>query len=88
MHNPINDLTYDWITILQSKANGLNAYDKYLQDARQANADECISLLEELRRQDAEAVEKVRDHVAYMLQQNSDMSRSSQTMEDPVRVAQ
>src|SRR5436305_1296933 len=31
--NPISDLMYDWLTVLQSKAEGLNAYEKYIQDA-------------------------------------------------------
>ena len=34
--NPIDDLTYDWLTVLQSKAEGLNAYEKYIQDAQKA----------------------------------------------------
>ncbi len=38
--NPIDDLTYDWLTVLQSKAEGLNAYEKYIQDAQKQNATE------------------------------------------------
>ena len=31
MKKPLDDLTYDWITILQSKGEALNAYDKYIK---------------------------------------------------------
>ena len=31
--SPLDDLTYDVITVLQSKAKALEAYDKYLSDA-------------------------------------------------------
>ena len=30
--NPISDLMYDWLTVLQSKAEGVNAYEKYIRD--------------------------------------------------------
>src|SRR5438067_1433263 len=36
--NPIPDLMYDWLTVLQSKAEGLNAYEKYIQDAEREGA--------------------------------------------------
>ena len=36
--NPVSDLQYDWLTVLQSKAEGLNAYEKYVRDAEKDNA--------------------------------------------------
>ena len=35
--HPLSDLAYDWITLIQNKAQALNAYDQYIQDAEQAN---------------------------------------------------
>ena len=36
--NPISDLMYDWLTVLQSKAEGLSAYEQYIHDAEKENA--------------------------------------------------
>jgi len=65
--NPISDLMYDWLTVLQSKAEGLNAYEKYIRDAEKENATECVEFLRELHEQDAHQVEKIRDHLRQMM---------------------
>jgi hypothetical protein len=41
--HPLSDLAYDWITLIQNKAQALNAYDQYIQDAEQANSPECAA---------------------------------------------
>ncbi|MBV8607083.1 MAG: hypothetical protein JO034_06440 [Singulisphaera sp.] len=65
--NPISDLLYDWLTVLQSKAEGLNAYEKYIQDAERENASECAEMFHKLHDEDARLVEEVRDHVTKMI---------------------
>ena len=65
--NPVSDLLYDWLTVLQSKAEGLNAYQKYVRDAEQANSTECVNLFRKLQERDAEMVREVKDHVARMM---------------------
>jgi aminoglycoside phosphotransferase len=65
--NPISDLMYDWLTVLQSKAEGLNAYEKYIQDAEKENAKECVSLLRKLHEQDARQVQEIKDHLQHMM---------------------
>jgi len=65
--NPINDLMYDWLTVLQSKAEGLNAYQKYIQDAEKSNSQECIQMFRKLHEQDAKQVEEVRNHFTQMI---------------------
>jgi hypothetical protein len=67
--NPISDLMYDWFTVLQSKAEGLNAYEKYIQDAEEAGADECVNMLRKLYDQDAKMLQQVKDHVYQMIRQ-------------------
>ena len=64
--NPISDLMYDWLTVLQSKAEGLHAYEKYIQDAEKENATECVEMFRRLHEQDARQVEEVRDHLLQM----------------------
>jgi len=65
--NPISDLLYDWLTVLQSKAEGLNAYEKYIQDAERENASECVEMFRKLHDEDARLVEEIRDHLTKMM---------------------
>jgi hypothetical protein len=67
--NPISDLEYDWLTVLQSKAEGLNAYEQYIEDAERENARECVELLRKLHEQDARQVMEIRDHMKRMMSQ-------------------
>ena len=62
---PLDDLTYDMITLLYEKSKGLQAYDKYLQDAQ--SSPPCMQLLQQLRQQDEDAEDdrrRPRQHVA------------------------
>ncbi len=65
--NPIDDLMYDWLTVLQSKAEGLNAYEKFIQDAEKGNSQECVQMFRKLHEQDAKQVEEIRNHFAQMI---------------------
>ncbi len=62
---PLDDLTYDMITLLYEKSKGLQAYDKYLQDAQ--SSPPCVQLLQQLRQQDEDAVRQLQDHVKQLL---------------------
>ena len=61
--NPIPDLTYDWLTVLQSKAEALNAYEKYIQDAQKVGATQCVDMFRKLHEQDCRQVEEIRNHL-------------------------
>jgi hypothetical protein len=65
--NPISDLMYDWLTVLQSKAEGLNAYEKYIRDAEKENSQECVEMFRRLHEQDARQVQEIRDHLIQMM---------------------
>ena len=58
---PIDNLTYDIITLIYEKSKGLEAYDKYLKDAQ--GQQECAQLFQRLRQQDEEAVRELRQHL-------------------------
>jgi hypothetical protein len=64
---PLNDLMYDWITILHEKSKGLEAYEKYLKDAEAANAPECVTMLKKIHEADTRQLEEIRDHVFRMV---------------------
>ncbi len=65
--NPIDNLTFDWLTVLQNKAEGGAAYDQYIKDAEAENATECLKLLKKLREEDVRSLEEVRRHVFGMI---------------------
>jgi len=69
--NPVSNLEYDWLTVLHSKAEGLNAYEKYIRDAEQANATECVAMFRKLHEKDAEMVKEIRDHMKKMMSTSS-----------------
>lgn len=63
--SPIDDLTYDVLTVLHHKAKGLEAYDKYIRDAE--DDDELQDIFQALRRQDEENVRILTEALAHRL---------------------
>ena len=63
--HPISDLAYDWITLVQNKAQALMAYDQYIKDAEAANSPECVAFFRKVHDADkaqlAELVQKYLD---------------------------
>lgn len=62
---PLDNLTFDMITLLYEKSKGLEAYDKYMRDAQASP--ECAQLLQQLRQQDEQAVQQLQQHVRELL---------------------
>ena len=56
---PIDNLTYDLITVIHEKSQGLEAFDRYLKDA--GEDEDCRQFFEEIRQQDEEAVKELTD---------------------------
>jgi len=54
---PIDNVTYDLITLIHEKSKGLEAFDKYLQDA-QGNS-ELGQFLQQIRQQDTQTVQQL-----------------------------
>lgn len=69
---PLDNLTYDLVTILYEKSKGLEAYDKYMRDAQ--GDQECSQLLQQLRQQDEQAVQQLQQHLARLLGNQGGMS--------------
>ncbi|HEY7022120.1 MAG TPA: hypothetical protein VH349_13460 [Ktedonobacterales bacterium] len=55
----VSDLTYDLLTVLQSKLEACAAYDMYMQDVQQAGDKEAQSLLALLKRDDEKHIEEL-----------------------------
>lgn len=54
---PVDNLTYDLISMIHEKSQGIEAFDKYLKDA--ADDEECRDLIQEIREQDEEAIQQL-----------------------------
>ena len=66
--SPIDDLTFDVITVLREKAKALAAYDKYLGDADADDDDELHELFVSMRKQDEEHVQVLKEVLARRLE--------------------
>ncbi|MGB3310179.1 MAG: hypothetical protein WBG32_15510 [Nodosilinea sp.] len=66
----ISNLEYDWLTVMQSKAESLQAYDKYMQDARDANSQECVDLLTQLKQTEMDQIQEIRKHLMKTMSQS------------------
>jgi ferritin-like metal-binding protein YciE len=70
---PLDNLTYDLITILYEKSKGLEAYDKYQRDA-QGNQ-QVSQLLQQMRQQDEQHIRQLQQFLAQQLGGQGGMSQ-------------
>ena len=78
--SPIDDLTFDVITILRNKGKALAAYDQYLRDADAEDDDELHELFTQMRKQDEEDVQVLKEVLARRLE--DDLGYADTTDED------
>lgn len=64
---PLSNLAYDVMTIIQSKAKGLHAYQQYLDDAQAAQRDECVELIRKIADDDRRHVAESTQHLLKLL---------------------
>lgn len=76
--SPLDDLTYDVLTVLQNKAKALEAYDKYIRDADED--DEAREAFEEMKRSDQEHIRILKEVLARRL--DDDLGFSDEEYED------
>ncbi len=63
----VSNLEYDWLTVMQNKAEAMQAYDKYMQDAREANAQDCVELFAKLKQTEADQIKEIREHLKHSM---------------------
>lgn len=78
--SPIDDLTYDVITVLQNKAKALEAYDKYIDDA--GDDPQLRELFEQMRDQDEEHVRILKEALVRRLDADLDLDLDEEDDED------
>ncbi|MGV3572473.1 MAG: hypothetical protein ACO1PB_17870 [Ramlibacter sp.] len=66
--HPLSDLAYDWITLMQNKAQALIAYDQYIQDAEAAGSAECAAFFRKVHDADKAQLEEAKHHLVAVLQ--------------------
>ncbi|MDP3605824.1 MAG: hypothetical protein Q8R59_08780 [Polaromonas sp.] len=67
-HHPISNLEYDWITLIQNKAQALMAYDQYIQDAEKAGSAECAAFFRKVHDADKAQPAEAKGHLVAVLQ--------------------
>jgi rubrerythrin len=63
----LSDLAYDWVTVVQNKAQALKAYDAYIEDARKAGSQECVELFQRIHADDMRHLEEAKQHLQMVL---------------------
>ena len=66
--HPLSDLAYDWITLIQNKAQALMAYDQYIKDAEQARSPECAAFFRKVHDADKAQLAEAKQHLLAVLQ--------------------
>jgi len=66
--HPLSNLEYDWITLMQNKAQALMAYDQYIRDAEQANSPACVAFFRRVHDADKAQLAEARQHLSAVLQ--------------------
>jgi hypothetical protein len=66
--HPLNNLEYDWITLIQNKAQALMAYDQYIKDAELANSPECAAFFRKVHDTDKAQLAEAKRHLEAVLQ--------------------
>lgn len=64
---PLSDLAYDWVTIIQHKSEALRAYEQYMNDAQLAKSPECVELMRKIYESDARHVQEATQHLMQVL---------------------
>lgn len=66
--HPLSDLEYDWVTLIQNKAQALMAYDQYIKDAEAANSPECAAFFRKVHDADKAQLAEAKKHLLAVLQ--------------------
>lgn len=72
---PLDNLTFNLITIMHKKSKAIEAYDKYLEDAQ--DDEEISELLEEMRSQDEDCVMQLQQHLVRLIGEQNEAGSST-----------
>lgn len=66
--HPLSNLAYDWITLMQNKAQALIAYDQYIKDAEAAGSPECAAFFRKVHDADKAQLAEAQHHLIAVLE--------------------
>jgi hypothetical protein len=66
--HPLSDLEYDWVTLIQNKAQALMAFDQYIKDAERAGSPECAAFFRRAHDSDKAQLAEAKEHLVKVLQ--------------------
>lgn len=66
--HPLSNLEYDWITLIQNKAQALMAYDQYILDAEAAQSPECAAFFRRVHDADKAQLAEAKQHLMAVMQ--------------------
>lgn len=66
--HPLGNLAYDWVTLVQNKAQALMAYDQYIKDAEAAGSAECAAFFRKVHDTDKAQLAEAKQHLVKVLQ--------------------
>ena len=64
----ISNIEYDLLTVLHNKAEAVQAYDKYIQDAQSIGSQPCAELFQKLKESETQQVQEIREHLTQVMQ--------------------
>lgn len=64
----ISDLEYDLVAVLKNKAEAVQLYETYMQDAQNAGSQPCADLLQRLQQTEMQQVQEIRQHLQEVMQ--------------------
>lgn len=64
----LDNNSFNIVTTLHNKSEGLQAYDQYIADAEAAGSPDCVALFQQFKQQDQQAVEELKRHVQMLVQ--------------------
>ncbi len=64
----ISDLEYDLVAVLKNKAEAVQLYETYMQDAQSAGSQPCADLLKRLQQTEMQQVQEIRQHLQEVMQ--------------------
>jgi rubrerythrin len=64
----ISDLEYDLLAVLKNKAEAVQLYDTYIQDAQTAGSQPCAELLQQFQQTERQQVQEIRRHLQEVMQ--------------------
>ncbi len=65
---PLDNLTFDLITIIYEKSKGLEAYERYIRDAQ--GDQQVRQVLEQIRNEDQQHIQQLQGHLQRCLSQS------------------